>query len=241
MARSWSSIRVRDAIAKMGLLAIVVSSFQVPLSTASTLESGKVSSIASDSPNLTVYGNDSNNNKIEDSLERMSRTSGFVPFPVLIQTTEYKSAIARLEQLGVEAQLVSQTLDQVKAYLSFFQFASITALGEIKLIERDRVFDLIVPPNVEPKDYEFLDGHKSTTVANTDKSLTAAKQRFQATGAGQVIAVVDTGVDSGHSSLDEGKVIHRENFVTSTPSCTATVPTSSANGWDVVGHGTRVA
>jgi hypothetical protein len=87
-------------------------------------------------------------------------------------------------------------------------------------------------------------------VDQVDSRLAEVKRTLGATGGDsnpvystndQVIAVIDTGIDSQHVLLNGGKVLYAKSFVTDTPSCTASLPNSSSNNWDVVGHGTRVA
>ncbi len=199
---------------------------------------------------IQVFGQDSNKNKIDDSLEAKISSLGFGSIDVLIQSSNHLATIEQLSNFGIKASLVSRTLGELKSNLTLQQIRYVSNFNYIKLISLDRDVSLIIPNIPEPTDYQFLDGHVNQNVAEVDPQLVTAKLSHNATGgdsnpsystADQVIAIVDTGIDSEHILLNGGKVLYRKNFVTNTPSCTASEPTSSTNNWDIVGHGTRVA
>ena len=73
-----------------------------------------------------------------------------------------------------------------------------------------------------------------TTVAQTDPSLAATRAELGIQGAGQVIAIVDSGVDTQALGLS-GKVVHRQDLSTATGAC------SDGGFLDPFGHGTQVA
>ena len=197
-----------------------------------------------------VFGRDTNNNKIEDSLENQMSSLGFGTIAVLIQTSNYVVTIDQLSNFGIPSTLVSRTLGEIKADLTLQQIRYVSNFSTVKLIALDRGVSLIFPTPPELTDYQFLDGHVDQNVEQVDPQLVAAKKTHNATGgdsnpaystADQVIAIVDTGIDSEHVLLNGGKVLYRKNFVPNTTACTANEPTASTNNWDVVGHGTRVA
>jgi subtilisin family serine protease len=199
---------------------------------------------------IQVFGKDLNNNEIEDSLEAEVSSLGSGTIAVLIQTSNYVATISQLSNFGITASLVSRTLGEIKADLSWQQIRYVANFNFIKLIALDRGVSLIFPTPPEVNDYELIDGHVDQNVEQVDPQLVAAKNMYNATGgdsnpaystADQVIAIVDTGIDSQHLLLNGGKVLYRKNFVPNSPSCTATEPTAGSNNWDVVGHGTRVA
>ena len=175
---------------------------------------------------------------------------GFGTVAVLIQTSNYVVTIDQLSNFGIPSTLVSRTLGEIKADLTLQQIRYVSNFSTVKLIALDRGVSLIFPTPPELTDYQFLDGHVDQNVEQVDPQLVAAKKTHNATGgdlnpaystADQVIAIVDTGIDSEHVLLNGGKVLYRKNFVPNTSACTATEPTASTNNWDVVGHGTRVA
>jgi hypothetical protein len=199
---------------------------------------------------VQAFGNDLNGNKIEDSLEAKVSAFGAGTIAVLIQTSNYQVTIKQLSNFGITSSLVSRTLGEIKADLTTQQIRYVANFNYVRLIALDRGISLIVPTPPEVTDYEFLDGHVDQNVEQVDPQLVATKKMHNATGgdsnpaysiADQVIAIVDTGIDSQHILLNGGKVLYRKNFVPNTPSCTASEPTASTNNWDVVGHGTRVA
>jgi len=90
---------------------------------------------------------------------------------------------------------------------------------------------------VEPSAADFRWGfNASTTVSETDPDLAAARTATGLMGKTQVIAVVDSGIDTGASGLsDQGKVVKRVDFSPATSNC------SDAGYLDPLGHGTHVA
>ncbi len=66
--------------------------------------------------------------------------------------------------------------------------------------------------------------------ARADFGVDAAQTNLGATGAGIEICIVDTGVDTAHEQLDNGKVVAFADFIS-----------GQANPYDDQGHGTHVA
>ena len=199
---------------------------------------------------IQAFGRDSNNNKIDDVLENSFGTFGVGEVGVLIQCNDYQMTLFELQRLGIKASLVSSAIGQLSADLTYSQIRQVAGLSSVKLIQKDGLMNLIDPPTVAPTDYQFIDGHVDQNVDQVDSRLAEVKRTLGATGGDsnpgystndQVIAVIDTGIDSNHILLNGGKVLYAKSFVTDTPSCTASLPNSSSNNWDFVGHGTRVA
>ena len=169
---------------------------------------------------IQVFGKDLNNNKIEDSLEAEVSSLGFGTIAVLIQTSNYVATISQLSNFGITASLVSRTLGEIKADLTWQQIRYVSNFNFVKLIALDRGISLIFPTPPEVNDYELIDGHVDQNVEQVDPQLVAAKNMYNATGgdsnpaystADQVIAIVDTGIDSQHLLLNGGKVLYRKN------------------------------
>ena len=200
--------------------------------------------------NVQAFGRDANNNKIDDVLESSFGLLSNEQISVLIQCNSFQMALFEMQRLGLSAKLVSSAIGQISADLTFSQIRQVAALTSVKIIQRDGLMNLIDPPTVSPADYQFLDGHVDQSVDQTDARLASVKRTLGATGGDsnpaystndQVIAVIDTGIDSEHILLNGGKVLYAKNFTADSAGCTAALPNSSSNNWDIVGHGTRVA
>jgi subtilisin family serine protease len=88
--------------------------------------------------------------------------------------------------------------------------------------------------NIQPNAQPSLLWDTVVAVPETDDRLVSSQQQLGVDGAGSVVAVVDSGIDSTAVGL-VGQVISRVDFSESTSSC-------SDNGFlDPVGHGTHVA
>jgi len=92
-----------------------------------------------------------------------------------------------------------------------------------------------VSDDVEPENSMYSELYDTPmTVPEVDPALAVARTQLGLQGAGQVIAIVDTGVDTKALGLS-GKVTHRVDFSQPTAAC-------SDNGYlDPAGHGTQVA
>jgi serine protease AprX len=197
-----------------------------------------------------AYTQDANGNRIADTLESQVSALGNSSVPVLIQSSSFMSTAGQLSNLGLEVDIVSSTIGQISTSLPAQTISSISRFPYIKLIELDSKIQLIAPP-VNPNDYGWYDGGNDQNPKQVDTRLSNLKASLGATGGtnpntysvtdDQVIAIIDTGIDSEHVLLNGGKVIHRENFMPYDAACIPTEPTLASNGWDIVGHGTQVA
>ncbi len=196
------------------------------------------------------FSQDQNGNKIADSLESRLSTMGSSSQNVLIRSSSFMSTAVQLSSMGIDVNIISSSIGQLATSLTSQQITSVSKFPNIRLIEQDSVVKLIDPP-VDSKSYSMFEGSEDQNPVNTDKRLTSSKTALGATGGvnpatytkadDQVIAIVDTGIDSEHQLLNGGKVLNRVNFMPEDPNCVASIPSPTSNGWDIVGHGTKVA
>jgi subtilisin family serine protease len=105
-------------------------------------------------------------------------------------------------------------------------------------VSRDLPLTLDPPESGDPIDalqspYTLtIDG--DVTVPQVDPSLASVRTSLGIQGAGEVIAIVDTGIDSNAVGL-AGKVLQRVNFSPATGACT------DGGYLDPIGHGTHVS
>jgi serine protease AprX len=72
--------------------------------------------------------------------------------------------------------------------------------------------------------------------SNQDFGAVAARTTYGVTGAGVIVCVADTGVDTAHEQLDDGNVVEFRDFVNGSPSAGYVAPPYDDNG-----HGTHVS
>ncbi|MCJ7826878.1 MAG: S8 family serine peptidase, partial [Demequinaceae bacterium] len=90
-------------------------------------------------------------------------------------------------------------------------------------------------PQVTPSESDYIWRYDpNAAVSEVDPALAGVRQALGLDGTGEVIAVIDTGIDTNALGLAD-KVIHREDFSTSSGTCT------DGGYLDPVGHGTGVA
>ena len=239
------------------LLPLIPFSAQADQTTFVTTSQGQVASTTPTSRTTLAqprqrfaFTQDANGNRIADTLESQVSALGNSTVPVLIQSSSFLSTASQLSTLGLDVDVVSSTIGQISTSLPAQTISSIARFPYIKLIELDSKIKLIAPP-VSPNDYGWYDGGNDQNPKQVDTRLSTLKQSLGATGGtnpstyskidDQVIAIIDTGIDSEHILLNGGKIIHRENFLPYDASCIPTAPTLASNGWDIVGHGTKVA
>jgi subtilisin family serine protease len=111
----------------------------------------------------------------------------------------------------------------------------VSGLNEIDGLKVSADAPLSIDPPVLPSDnaYDIL-WDTAVTVDDVSPGLAQARTDLGLTGAGQVIAIIDSGVDSKALGLS-GKVTYRKNFSTATSKC------KDSGYYDPYGHGTHVA
>ena len=193
---------------------------------------------------------DGNQNKISDALElQMANTLDLNPINVLVTSTDYQYLTSRLSNQGIAANLISRHLGILQLNALPEQIRWLASFNSVKLIEGNAQIKL---SDEIPSNFPWRDGQDAQSVSKIDPELVNAKKRLAITGgdsnknvyskdSDQVIAIIDSGIDSENFLLNNGKIIYRKNFVDNDPNCPVTEPTIDTNGWDRLGHGTRVA
>ncbi|MCP2267109.1 S8 family serine peptidase [Promicromonospora thailandica] len=139
------------------------------------------------------------------------------PLPVIVQTTTARAARAAAptwRTLDVEADRTLESIDAVAG--------DVPAEGAPALL--DAVKDGATVGKV------WLDAPLETTDADSTPQIGATDAWAEGVdGTGVTVAVLDSGIDTGHPDLDEGVVTLEHDF------------TGSGSTTDVLGHGTHVA
>lgn len=135
-----------------------------------------------------------------------------------------------LRSLGGNQYLASLTATQIRS-LSGLPGVRIDAVHPIS-VKPVSASDAAVTPAFSAQPIE--DKSIITTVPGTDTSLLSTEKNLNATGAGSVVAVIDTGIDPNAAGL-AGQVLHRVDFSTPSNLC------ADSGFKDPVGHGTHIA
>ncbi|MFM7030197.1 MAG: S8 family serine peptidase [Micrococcales bacterium] len=142
-------------------------------------------------------------------------------------------------KLGGSTRLTHLGGQQYVAALSTAQIASLRGQEGVRV---DAVHQISVAPlsatpsavNPAFSAQPIQDKSIITTVPATDPALLGTEQSLAATGAGSVVAVIDTGIDTNAPGLS-GQVVKRVDFSSVANGCTD-------NGFlDPIGHGTHIA
>lgn len=181
-----------------------------------------------DPPWWTHWSGDSDRNRLEDQLDILLEQSyKSVDKPTANIMIDYKDApdendIKKLNQLGLDITYVDDSINMVAA----------------DSVPADRLDDILMLSGV------VMIENQSEYIPLLDKSVPAMKvtasneysnvaRDFGVSGSGVVIAVIDTGVDDEHDSLDDDKFIEGKDF--------SDDRIKEKNPDDKDGHGTHVA
>jgi serine protease AprX len=192
-------------------------------------------------PVLTTEAMDADRDRIFDDLgEELAELEDDARVQVrVVLTAPLDQALPVLErELG--AFTITHRLPAINGFSAELSKQQITTLATSSLtsqIEANPVITVGLPTESRLEEVYGAVPFTSTTATDADPTLAAARTALGLDGSGQVVAVLDTGIDARHTALT-GKVDAFASFVATEGSC-STPPTDRSV--DVHGHGTHVA
>jgi subtilisin family serine protease len=147
----------------------------------------------------------------------------------------YYADDATLDDADFQAVAAGLTRIDRNVYTGNLTADQVPGLNDIDGLKVSSDAPLSIDPPVVPSDnaYDIL-WDTAVTVDDVSPGLVQARTDLGINGTGQVIAIVDSGVDSKALGLS-GKVTYRKNFSTATSKC------KDSGYYDPYGHGTHVA